>query len=58
MSDIFTLGEHASEIWLAAQSVIFQEARQKMARLEMQMMYHILRTSDVVSPTMIVADAT
>jgi len=42
-------------IWLAAQLVIFQDSRQRVARLEKQMVYHILRTSDVVGLTKIVA---
>lgn len=42
-------------IWLAAQLAVFQEYRQRVARLEKQMIYHILHTSDVVSLTKVIA---
>ena len=42
-------------IWLAAQLDIFRNSRLRVTRLEKQMVYHILRTSDVVGLTKIVA---
>lgn len=42
-------------MWLGAQLAVFQDYRQRVARLEKQMVYHILHTSDVVSLTKVVA---
>jgi len=55
VSGSFALGECASKIWLAAQLAICQDARRRVARLEKQMIYHIMRTSDVVGPTLVAA---
>ena len=41
-------------IWLAAQLEVFKDSRRRVARMEKQMIYHILRTSDVVGLTKIV----
>jgi uncharacterized Fe-S cluster-containing radical SAM superfamily protein len=38
-------------ISLAAQLVVFQDSRRRVVRLEKQMVYHILRTADVVGLT-------